>query len=80
MHEFMVPSDELCTDMEEVAQANPLSFIDEKELKEEFDSDTFHLGDWKRLKCNRATRAAISAITDRKWDDTETGAKGRVKR
>jgi hypothetical protein len=29
------------------------------------------LGDWKRLKCNRPTRAVTSAITDKEWDDAQ---------
>jgi phage terminase large subunit-like protein len=75
MHEFMVPSDDACSDMAEVAKANPLSMIDEKELRDEYESDTFDLGDWKRLKCNRATRAAETAITDKEWDDAQTEEK-----
>jgi len=71
MHEYMVVSDEACSDMAAVAEANPLSLIDEKVLLDEYESDTFDLGDWKRLKCNRPTRAAISAITDAEWDAAE---------
>lgn len=77
MHEYMVESDELCIDMEAVKAANPLSSITPQTLAEDFDSDTMDLGDWKRFKCNRATRSAISAITDAEWDRAES-ARGWV--
>lgn len=72
LHEWMVPSDELCSDMEAVKAANPLSTITVATLAEDFASPTMDLGDWKRLKCNRPTRSVQSAITDREWDDAET--------
>jgi hypothetical protein len=71
LHEWMVPSDELCSDMGAVKAANPLWSITEQTLAEDFASPTMDLGDWKRLKCNRPTRAVISAITDKEWDDAE---------
>jgi phage terminase large subunit-like protein len=73
MHEFMVVSDEACTDLTAVKEANPLSSITVEALREDFDSDTFDLGDWKRLKCNRPTRSAQTAITDSEWDKAEAG-------
>jgi hypothetical protein len=72
LHEWMVPSDELCSDMEAVKAANPLWSITEQTLAEDFASPTMDLGDWKRLKCNRPTRSVISAITDKEWDDAQT--------
>lgn len=71
MHEFMVVSDEACADMAQVKDANPLSTITEQTLREDFESATFDLGDWKRLKCNRATRSVQTAITDAEWDAAE---------
>jgi Terminase large subunit, ATPase domain len=71
LHEWMVPSDELCSDMRAVKDANPLWSITERTLSEDFASPTMDLGDWKRLKCNRPTRSAVSAITDKEWDDAQ---------
>jgi hypothetical protein len=71
LHEWMVPSDEQCSDMGVVKAANPLWSITEKSLAEDFASPTMDLGDWKRLKCNRPTRSVISAITDKEWDDAQ---------
>jgi hypothetical protein len=72
LHEWMVESDELCSDMAAVAEANPLWSITEATLAEDFASPTLDLGDWKRLKCNRPTRSVQSAITDKEWDDAQT--------
>lgn len=74
LHEWMVPSDEACSDMKVVKAANPLWSITEETLAEDFASPTMDLGDWKRLKCNRPTRSVISAITDKEWDDAQTKA------
>jgi phage terminase large subunit-like protein len=71
LHEWMVPSDELCSDMAAVKAANPLSTISEGTLSEDFASPTLDPGDWKRLKCNRPTRSVQSAITDKEWDDAQ---------
>jgi phage terminase large subunit-like protein len=71
LHEWMVPKDELCSDMAAVKAANPLSTITEASLAEDFASLTMDLSDWKRLKCNRPTRSVQSAITDKEWDDAE---------
>jgi phage terminase large subunit-like protein len=72
MHEYMVQSDEACSDMEAVKAANPLAKITVQELEEEFASPTLDLALWKRLKCNRATRAVASAITDKEWDEAQS--------
>jgi phage terminase large subunit-like protein len=72
LHEWMVPSDEACSDMAAVKAANPLSTITEETLAEDFASLTMDLGDWKRLKCNRPTRSVQTAITDKEWDDAES--------
>jgi phage terminase large subunit-like protein len=74
LHEWMVPSDELCSDMNAVKAANPLWSITAEGLAEDFASPTMDLGDWKRLKCNRPTRSVISAITDKEWDDAQVDA------
>jgi phage terminase large subunit-like protein len=72
LHEWMVESDEACSDMAAVKAANPLQTITEAGLAEDFASPTMDLGAWKRLKCNRPTRSVQSAITDKEWDDAET--------
>ncbi len=72
LHEWMVSSDDECSDMAKVKAANPLWSITEAGLAEDYASPTMDLGDWKRLKCNRPTRSSISAITDKEWDDAET--------
>lgn len=69
LHEWMVPSEDLCNDMEAVKAANPLSTITAQTLGEDFASPTMDLGEWKRLKCNRPTRSVHTAITDKEWDD-----------
>ncbi len=71
MHEWMVPSDQLCTNMDAVKDANPLSTITEAGLTEDFALVT-NLNDWKRLKCSRPTRSAQTAITDKEFDDALT--------
>jgi hypothetical protein len=73
LHEWMVPKAELCADMAAVKAANPLSTITEATLAEDYALVT-DLGEWSRLKCNRPTRSAITAITDREWDDAEVKA------
>lgn len=75
LHEFMVPKDDLCTDMEAVKAANPRTGITVESLTEDFDSPTTNLGDWKRLKCNRPVRSAETAITDAEWDGMGVDAK-----
>jgi len=72
LHEWMVASDEECSDMAAVKAANPLSTITEATLAEDFTSPTLDPGEWKRLKCNRPTRSVQSAITDKEWDDAQT--------
>ena len=71
-HEWMVPSDGECSDMAAVKAANPLSTITEQALAEDFASPTLNLNEWKRLKCNRPTRSAETAITDKEWEEAET--------
>jgi hypothetical protein len=72
LHEWMVPKADLCADMGAVKAANPLSTITEATLAEDYALVT-DLGEWSRLKCNRPTRSAITAITDREWDDADVG-------
>jgi phage terminase large subunit-like protein len=74
-HEWMVASDEECSDMAKVKAANPLSTITEEGLREDFESPTLDLGDWKRLKCNRPTRSVATAITDKEWEDAQVSEK-----
>lgn len=68
MHEWMVRDPADVSNMDKVAEANPLSLITAKVLKEQFDSATVDLGDWQRLKCNRPTKSAETAIVDAVWD------------
>jgi phage terminase large subunit-like protein len=70
LHEWMVPKADLCADMDAVKAANPLSTISVATLAEDYALVT-DLGDWSRLKCNRPTRSAITAVTDKEWDDAE---------
>ena len=74
LHEWMVPSDELCSDVKAVKAANPLTTITAETLAEDFNSPTMDLGEWKRLRCNRPTRSVHTAISDKEWDDAQTDA------
>ena len=71
LNEWMVESDQLCSDMNAVKSANPLWSITPETLAQDFDSPTMDLGDWKRLECNRPTRSVLTAITDKEWEDAE---------
>jgi phage terminase large subunit-like protein len=71
LHEYMVRAEADCDDMKKVKQANPLAALTVAELRREYESPTFNAGDWKRLKCNRPTRASITAITEAEWDQAE---------
>lgn len=73
LHEWMVPSEDACSDMAAVKAANPLDRITAESLAEDFELIT-DLGDWRRCKCNRPTRSSQSAITDKEWDEAETDA------
>jgi hypothetical protein len=70
LHEWMVPKADLCADMGAVKAANPLSTITVATLAEDYALVT-DLGEWSRLKCNRPTRSAITAMTDKEWDDAQ---------
>lgn len=70
-HEYMVQTEEECSDMDAVKAANPLSSITAEQLQEDFDSATLDLLEWKRFKCNRPTRSVQVAITDKEWDEAE---------
>lgn len=72
LHEYMVASDEDCGDLEKVKQANPLSAVTIDELREEWESPTLDIVNWKRLKCNRPTRSIKVAVSDQEWDAAET--------
>ena len=72
LHEWMVPKDALCADFEAVKAANPLSTITTETLEADY-ALVNDLSDWKRLKCNRPTRALVTAISDKEWDEAESG-------
>lgn len=74
LHEWMVPADEKCGDMKAVKAANPLAAITVETLRQDYESPTMDLGEWKRLKCNRPTRSVHTAISDKEWDDAQTEA------
>jgi phage terminase large subunit-like protein len=57
-HEWRVVPDDAFADMEAVKAANPLQMISAEDLAEDFASETTDIGDWKRLKCNIASRSA----------------------
>ena len=71
MNEWQVRDSSLITNMEAVKEANPLSSITIRGLREDFESPTTDLGDWKRLKCNIPARSSITAITEAEWDNAE---------
>jgi len=68
MNEWMVRDSKLITDMKAVKEANPLSTITLQALREDFESPTTDLGDWKRLKCNIPARSSLTAVTEAEWD------------
>ena len=70
LHEWMVPKAELCSDMAAVKAANPLSTITVETLTQDYALVT-DLGEWCWLKCNRPTRSAQTAISDKEWDDAQ---------
>jgi phage terminase large subunit-like protein len=72
LHEYMVQRDEDCESIQKVKQANPLKAVTQADLKAALASPTMNLGDWKRLKCNRPTRSAETAISDAEWEQAET--------
>jgi phage terminase large subunit-like protein len=72
-HEWRVQPAGAFADFEAVKGANPLATITAETLEEDFASETTDIGDWKRLKCNIASRSSEAAITDAEWDDAEIG-------
>jgi len=71
MHEWQVRDPRFIDQMDEVKEANPLSIITEDTLRDEFESPTTDLGDWKRLVCNIPSRTNRAAITDAEWEDAK---------
>jgi hypothetical protein len=70
-HEWRVSPAGAYADFEAVKNANPLDTITPEGLQEDFESETTDIGDWKRLKCNIASRSSEAAITDSEWDAAE---------
>jgi phage terminase large subunit-like protein len=68
MNEWQVTDPSLVTNIEAVKEANPLSTITIQALREDFESPTTDLGDWKRLKCNIPARSSQTAITEAEWE------------
>jgi phage terminase large subunit-like protein len=67
LHDWALPEDGDCDDLELVARANPLSGITAESLSEERHSPDWNLGHWRRLTCNLPTRAVNAAITEAEW-------------
>jgi phage terminase large subunit-like protein len=71
MHEWVVSDPRAINRMAAVKEANPLSIITEETLKDDFESPTTDLGDWKRLTCNIPSRTIQAAITDAEWEQAK---------
>jgi phage terminase large subunit-like protein len=67
MLEFRLKDPEKALDPKAVAKVNPLSLVTSDTLKDDLDSPSFDIGDWKRLKCNIAARSSLAAISDEEW-------------
>lgn len=72
IHDWSVPPKGDVTNMRLVKKANPFSAITPESLQEDFESPTQTLAHWSRFKCNIATRAVRSAITDAEWEKALT--------
>jgi phage terminase large subunit-like protein len=68
MNEWQVTDSRLISDLKAVKDANPLASITIQGLREEFESPTTDLGDWKRLKCNIPARSSLTAVTEAEWE------------
>jgi hypothetical protein len=71
LHDWSLPEDGDCDDLELVARANPLSSVTVGSLREERDSPDWNLGHWRRLTCNLPTRSELAAITESEWFDAQ---------
>ena len=78
MNEWMVEKPEYADDMERVKDANPFSGITVDSLREEHDDPQVDMGNFRRLKCNLATRPSQSAITEKEWDGARFPGAGRT--
>lgn len=67
MVEFRLEDPTKAMDPKAVAKVNPLSLVTPAELAEELAAPGFDIGDWKRLKCNIASRSILAAISDEEW-------------
>lgn len=70
LHEYAVPSPKLARDIDVVKEANPLSTITKRDLREDLASPTLDFGeDWLRLTCSIPARSSKAAISEVDWDD-----------
>jgi phage terminase large subunit-like protein len=72
LHDFAVPADGDCEDLEQVKQANPLPAMTIEKLAAKRDSPVMTHGHWMRFVCNRPHRGRNSAIDEREWDSWGT--------
>lgn len=68
LHDYAVPADGDCDDIEQVKQANPLAAMTIEKLAEKRDSPAMTHAHWMRFVCNRPHRGGSSAIDEREWD------------
>lgn len=67
IHDYAIPDDGDPEDLDLVKEANPISTITVESLRKKRKSPTMTLSHWRRLTCNRGTRAEDAAITDVEW-------------
>lgn len=72
LHEFAVPSVKLARDIAAVKEANPLSIITARDLREDLASPSLDFGEWLRLTCNIPARSSKAAIAEQDWDEAES--------
>lgn len=72
IHDYAIPEDGNPEDLELVKEANPLSTITVESLRKKRLSPTMTLSHWRRLTCNRGTRAEDAAITEAEWANAAT--------
>jgi phage terminase large subunit-like protein len=72
LHEYAVPEDADTDDLKLVKAANPFSGITRDVLASMRRSPTWNLEDWRRFRCNVATRGGTAAITEIEWARART--------
>lgn len=72
LHDYAVPADGDCEDLEQVLAANPLSAMSLDKLEQKRQSPTMTNAHWMRMVCNRPQRDGRSAIDEREWESWGT--------